>query len=128
MISLIELLKEANRHPLYGLFLGAVLGTWIHFSLQTFTPRAELAQQAADIREAQQEQAERIGAVAARMAELSAQVRRAAIEQKIQGIEMMIDQTERAISEGPARRIDQRQLARLRAELSAAKRELERVE
>lgn len=128
MISLFELLREANRHPLYGLFLGAVLGTWIHFSLQTFTPRSELAKQAADIREAQQEQTERIGSIASRMSELSAQVRRAAIEQKIQGIEMMIDQTERAMAEGPVRRIDQRQLARLKAELSAGKRELERVE
>lgn len=126
MISVgVELLREANKHPFYGLFLGATLGVWMHFSLQYFAPRTIHVEQAGEIKALYGE----VKALSAAIEATNAQMKRDAIRARIETMENEIFTLERVIADTttPPRRIDQLRLNRLRYELSELRRELERL-
>lgn len=105
-----EFVKEAHRHPLFTLFLTVVLTGWIVFSVNQFAYASEVEELRTEFRD------------------ISATVKRSALETRVHSIEAEVFQLERLIAEERARDIDYDRLARLRSELGTAKRQLRRVD
>lgn len=117
MSTILELLKEANKHPFYTLILGAVVAGWIQFSLYYFAPREDQTAQAEELKE-----------VSSRLDGLVTQIQVGSLEQKIHTLEAEQYAVERIITEGTAHRLDHQRLARIRSDLGTAKRDLERLQ
>lgn len=111
MIAFVErVVGAAHKHPLFSVALVIAFFSWVTFSLQTFATQQEMN----DLR--------------GQVVEVRNVVERGQLEQRIYSLEDQIYALERIVSAGEARDVDHSRLSRLRSDLGAAKREIERFD
>lgn len=111
MIGFIErVVGAAHKHPLFSVALVLAFVSWVTFSLQTFATQGELN----ELRE--------------QVVEIRTVVERGQLEQRIYSLEDQIYALERIVADGDAREVDHARLSRLRSDLGAARREIERFD
>lgn len=111
MIGFIErVVSAAHKHPLFSVALVLAFFSWATFSLQTFATQQEMN----DLR--------------GQVVEIRNVVERGQLEQRIYSLEDQIYALERIVAAGEARDVDHSRLSRLRSDLGAARREIERFD